>query len=233
MLQTWPRDSRRKGGILFFLLQHKIVKLDGQKHVCQVISRWSSHFQWEQQGPYIAAVLKARKGWMKVDYLRSHLCGVICFRCERSLAVVTIKVHHFWWQKYVRFSLSCHFIIYLLPNNLYVCTKCVCLTFNRVSGQPQLADDVPRNVSFHQVTLLGVILCCLQQMVELLRIKLLETRALRLNMMSLSGKFWSWSINIELMTLKNDSVGWLSFCLRNCFQISRLECESENVSISE
>lgn len=50
-----------------------------------------------------------------------------------------------------------------------------CLTFNKVSGQSQLADDVPGNVRLHQVTLLGVVLCCLQQMVELLGIELLET----------------------------------------------------------
>ncbi|KAG7238449.1 hypothetical protein INR49_030956, partial [Caranx melampygus] len=37
------------------------------------------------------------------------------------------------------------------------------LVLYRVSGQPQLADDVPRDVCFHQLSLLGVVLRCLQQ----------------------------------------------------------------------
>lgn len=72
--------------------------------------------------------------------------------------------------------------VHLLPAkvNLQVATfLSFSLTFNRISGQSQLADDVTRNVSLHQVTLFGVVLCCLQQMVELLRIKLLEKRALK------------------------------------------------------
>lgn len=57
----------------------------------------------------------------------------------------------------------------------YVVIMCVkvCLTFDGVSGQAQLADDVPRNVGFHQVTLLGVVLGRLQQVVKLLRVELL------------------------------------------------------------
>lgn len=47
-------------------------------------------------------------------------------------------------------------------------------TFYRVSGESQLADDVTGDVCFHQMTLLGVVLCCLQQMIKLLRVKLLE-----------------------------------------------------------
>ena len=42
-----------------------------------------------------------RKGWMNVGEmstlrinLRSHLCRVVCFRRQRSLAVVTIKVYN-------------------------------------------------------------------------------------------------------------------------------------------
>lgn len=60
----------------------------------------------------------------------------------------------------------------------------LCLTFDRVSGQSQLADDVTRDVRLHQMTLLGVVLCRLQQMVKLLWVKLLETRELRLEAMT-------------------------------------------------
>lgn len=57
------------------------------------------------------------------------------------------------------------------------CTKFApeVLTFNRVSGESQLADDVTRNISFHQMALFGMVLRCLQQMIKLLRIKLLKS----------------------------------------------------------
>lgn len=50
------------------------------------------------------------------------------------------------------------------------------LTFDGVSGQSELTDDVTRDVRLHQVTLFGVILGRLQQMVELLGVKLLLVR---------------------------------------------------------
>lgn len=50
----------------------------------------------------------------------------------------------------------------------------VSLTLQRVSGQPQLTDDVPRDVCLHQLSLLGVVLRCLQQMVKLFWVELLS-----------------------------------------------------------
>lgn len=47
------------------------------------------------------------------------------------------------------------------------------VTLQWVSGQPQLADDVSRDVCLHQLSLLGMVLRCLQQMVKLFRIELL------------------------------------------------------------
>lgn len=50
---------------------------------------------------------------------------------------------------------------------------CLSPTLQRIPRQPQLADDVARDVCLHQLSLLGVVLCCLQQMVELFRVELL------------------------------------------------------------
>lgn len=49
------------------------------------------------------------------------------------------------------------------------------LTLQRVSRQAQLADDVAWDVGLHQVTFFGVIFSRLQQMIKLLRVKLLHT----------------------------------------------------------
>lgn len=48
------------------------------------------------------------------------------------------------------------------------------LTLQRVSGQAQLADDVSGDVGLHQLSLLGVVLRRLQQMVKLFRVELLS-----------------------------------------------------------
>lgn len=50
------------------------------------------------------------------------------------------------------------------------------LTLQRVSGQPQLVDDVTRNVCLHQLPLLGMIFRGLQQMVKLFWIELLREK---------------------------------------------------------
>ena len=50
------------------------------------------------------------------------------------------------------------------------------LTLQWVSGQPQLVDDVSRDVRLHQLSLLGVVLRCLQQMVKLFRVELLSLK---------------------------------------------------------
>lgn len=47
-------------------------------------------------------------------------------------------------------------------------------TLQRVSGQPQLVDDVTRDVGLHQLSFLGVILRSLQQVVKLFWIELLR-----------------------------------------------------------
>lgn len=47
-------------------------------------------------------------------------------------------------------------------------------TLQGVPGEAQLADDVSRDVGLDTLTFLGMALCCLQQVVELLRIKLLQ-----------------------------------------------------------
>lgn len=49
-------------------------------------------------------------------------------------------------------------------------------TLQRVSGQPQLVDDVTRDVGLHQLPFLGVVLCSLQQMVKLFWIELLREK---------------------------------------------------------
>lgn len=46
-------------------------------------------------------------------------------------------------------------------------------TFQRVSGEAQLADDVAGNVRLDDLAHLGVVLCCLQTVQELLWVKLL------------------------------------------------------------
>lgn len=47
-------------------------------------------------------------------------------------------------------------------------------TLQGVPGEAQLADDVSGDVGLDALTLLGMALCCFQQMVELLRVKLLQ-----------------------------------------------------------
>lgn len=48
------------------------------------------------------------------------------------------------------------------------------ITLQRVPGEAQLADDVAGDVGFDALTLLGMTFCCLQQVVELLWVKLLQ-----------------------------------------------------------
>lgn len=48
------------------------------------------------------------------------------------------------------------------------------LTLQGIPGETQLADDVARDVTFDALTLLGMTFSCLQQVVELLRVKLLQ-----------------------------------------------------------
>lgn len=49
-----------------------------------------------------------------------------------------------------------------------------CLTLQRVSGQAELADNVAWDVRLHQVSLFGVIFSCLQEVVKVLWVKLLQ-----------------------------------------------------------
>lgn len=51
-----------------------------------------------------------------------------------------------------------------------------CLTLQRVSGQAELADNVAWDVRLHQVSLFGVILGRLQQVVKVLWVKLLQQK---------------------------------------------------------
>jgi hypothetical protein len=48
------------------------------------------------------------------------------------------------------------------------------LTFQGVSGEAQLADDVAGDVGAQELALLGVVLRSLQEVVELLRVELLQ-----------------------------------------------------------
>lgn len=48
------------------------------------------------------------------------------------------------------------------------------LTLQGVPGETQLADDVARDVTLDALTLLGMTFSCLQQVIELLRVKLLQ-----------------------------------------------------------
>lgn len=51
-----------------------------------------------------------------------------------------------------------------------------CVTLQGVPGEAQLTDDVSGDVGLDALTLLGMALCCFQQMVKLLGIKLLQGR---------------------------------------------------------
>jgi hypothetical protein len=51
------------------------------------------------------------------------------------------------------------------------------LTFQRVLGKAQLADDVAGQISLHALVLAGLAFCSLQQMVEFFRVKLLRGRS--------------------------------------------------------
>lgn len=53
-------------------------------------------------------------------------------------------------------------------------------TWKRVPGEAQLTNDVTRNVCLDKVTLLGVALGCLQQVVELLRVEFLSQSRVKL-----------------------------------------------------
>jgi len=48
------------------------------------------------------------------------------------------------------------------------------VTLQGVPGEAQLADDVSGDVRLDALTLLGMALCCFQQVVELLRVKFLQ-----------------------------------------------------------
>lgn len=50
------------------------------------------------------------------------------------------------------------------------------LTLERIPCEAQLANDVAGNVTFNPMSLFGVALSCFQQVVELLRVKLLYQR---------------------------------------------------------
>lgn len=113
-----------------------------------------------------------------VSPLSSRLFQVLvaphCRSCQYLPSLMTNTSDLISWQ----------FIYFLISQ---ICVFSFTPTYsNRISGQSQLADDVTRNVCFHQMTLLGVVLCCLQQMVKLLRVKLLE-----------ESKFDSWSHQAE------------------------------------
>lgn len=61
--------------------------------------------------------------------------------------------------------------------NLYVVhIFCLSVTFNRISGESQLADDVTRDVRFDALALFSVSFSGLQKVVKFLRVKLLETQ---------------------------------------------------------
>lgn len=49
-------------------------------------------------------------------------------------------------------------------------------TFQRISCESQLADDITRNVCFDALALFGVSFSCLQKVVELLWVKLLQSQ---------------------------------------------------------
>lgn len=50
------------------------------------------------------------------------------------------------------------------------------VTLQRVPGEAQLADDVSRNVRLNALAFFCMAFSCFQQVVELLRIKLLQRR---------------------------------------------------------
>lgn len=95
-----------------------------------------------------------------------------------------------------------------------------CLTLQRISGQAELADNVAGDVRLHQVPLFGVILGCLQQVVKVLRVKLLHQKGDMFNLDTLPvfsalRRVSHVKLNINIMILQQRPLvlkGVLLFC---------------------
>lgn len=92
----------------------------------------------------------------------------------------------------------------LYPTHMYF-FYCMsqCLTLQRVSGQAELADNVAWDVRLHQVSLFGVILGRLQQVVKLLWVELLQRKGGTFHCDTLPDRcfvsVWKLTLNINII----------------------------------